>query len=115
MRINVKQCLGALTVLFLALPIWAGTQTSRRDTATLDVEQPTMIGTTQLKPGDYQLQARENENTLQVLHDGKVIAQVPCHWMELPKKAENSEVITMKNQVTQVEFSGRTEAITFNR
>ena len=114
MRINVKHCFSAFTVLLLALPIWAGTQT-RKDTAKFDVSQPTTIGTTQLKPGVYQLEAKESEDMLQVLHDGKLIATVPCHWTQLPKKADNSEVVTNANQVVQVEFSGRTEAVTFNR
>jgi hypothetical protein len=112
MRRIVKQFSGFLAVVLLALPVWAG---SHSDTAILEVDQPTMIGTAQLSPGTYQLQAKESGDTLQVLREGKVVATIPCHWTQLPKKAEASEVVTTKNQVTQVQFGGRTEAITFNR
>ena len=96
-------------VLILALPVWA-----RTDSALLSVSQPTTIGTKQLNPGDYQLRAEEGQPQVEVLRDGKVLAQVPCTWIELPAKASNSEVITNNNQVNQVEFEGRTKAITIN-
>ena len=65
--------------------------------------------------GNYQLRAEEGQSNLEIIHDGKVVATVPCSWMQLPSKAEYSEVQSNANQVTQVQFSGRTEAIQFNR
>jgi hypothetical protein len=66
-------------------------------------------------PGNYQLRAEEGQSELQVIHDGKVVATVPCHWTKLTNKPANSEVQINDNQVTQVQFGGRIEAIEFNQ
>ncbi|MGH9772527.1 MAG: hypothetical protein ACRD4Q_12655 [Candidatus Acidiferrales bacterium] len=106
---NTKLYLGGLAILLLALPGWA--RPSRTDTAQWDILQSATIGNTQLKPGNYQLKAQETANTLDVVRDGKVVAQAPCHWIQLPKKAQDTEVVMNKNQVVQVQFEGKTEAI----
>ena len=112
MHLHKARCyLIGFAVFFLTAPIWARPETARTDTAQWDNLQPTMIGTTQVKPGDYQLRAHETEDTLDVLRNGKVVAQVPCHWIELSKKAGNTEVVMNKNEVVQVQFQGRTEAV----
>lgn len=103
-----------LTVLafaFVTLPVWA----AHTDSMVWEPTQAITIGTTQVQPGHYELRAEEGQSNLQVIKDGKVIASVPCNWMQLPNKAEYSEVQSNGNQVTQVEFGGRTEAIQFNR
>ncbi|HTW22660.1 MAG TPA: hypothetical protein VMD78_03620 [Candidatus Baltobacteraceae bacterium] len=110
MRWSVKQYLGGIAVLCLALPVWA--RPEKPYTAEWDLSQTTTIGNTQIKPGTYTVEARANENTLDVLHDRKVVAQVPCHWIQLPQKASETEVETNNNQIVQVQFSGKTEAVT---
>jgi hypothetical protein len=109
MRRSAKQFLSGLTVLFLALPLWAGN--TKKYTAEWDASQATTIGNTQIKPGTYQVEAHPNQNTLDIVSDGKVIAQAPCHWIQLPQKATETQVETNNNQITQVEFAGKTEAI----
>lgn len=95
----------------MVLPIWAKPKAERTDTASWQPLDAVTIGTMQIQPGDYMLRAQESGKTLEVLHDGKVVAEVPCHWIELPKKAANTEVSTNENKVTQIEFAGRTEAL----
>ncbi|HEX4003777.1 MAG TPA: hypothetical protein VHX36_14090 [Candidatus Acidoferrales bacterium] len=108
MRCSAIKFLGGLAVLFLALPVWAGPKTL---TAEWEASQPTTIGNTQIKPGTYKVEAHPDQNTLDILSGGKVIAQASCHWIQLPQKASETEVETNNNQITQVEFAGKTEAI----
>ena len=99
---------GALAVLILVAPSLAS---PRKDTTDFNPTQPTTIGNTQLQPGQYTLEATEGQNQLQVLRDGKVVATVPCHWFQLPAKADNSEVLSNNNQVTEIRFQGRPQAV----
>ncbi|HEX4077017.1 MAG TPA: hypothetical protein VHX49_16575 [Candidatus Acidoferrales bacterium] len=109
MRRSAKQFLSGLSVLFLALPLWAGN--TKTYTAEWDASQATTIGNTQIKPGTYKVEAHPDQNTLDIVRDGKVIAQTPCHWIQLTQKASETEVETNHNQITQVEFAGKTEAV----
>ena len=107
MHLNYKKCLGGVALFALALPTWA----AHEDSTEWIVNQPATIGTTQVKPGTYEIRAEEGQSQLSVLSNGKVIAQVPCHWTQLPAKPQNSEVVMTSDKVTQVEFGGRTQAI----
>jgi hypothetical protein len=108
MHIRPKHCFTAVALFALAIPVWA-----RTDTAQLTVIQPTTIGTTQLKPGDYKLEVTPNATQLKVVNtdSGQTIAQVPCHWFQLQKKPDTTEVVTNNNQVIEVDFGGKTQAI----
>jgi hypothetical protein len=110
MRWSVIKYVGGLTVLSLALPVWA--RPDKPYTAAWQLTAATTIGNTQIKPGVYTVQAYAKQNTLEILRDNKVIAQLPCHWIQLPQKVLETEVETNPdNQIVQVEFSGKTEAI----
>jgi hypothetical protein len=109
MRWSAKQFLGGLAVLVFALAVWA--RPDKTYTAEWDTSQPAMIGHTQIKPGTYKVEVRANQNTLDIMRHGKIIAQTSCHWIQLPKKAQDTEVDTNNNQIVEVEFSGKTEAI----
>jgi hypothetical protein len=113
MGLTAKHYLGGVLILFLAVPSWAGSENTRTYTAHWTGHQGTKIGNTQIKPGEYTLKALENDNTLDVMQDGKVVAQVPCHWIQLAKKAPHTQVSANNDQIIQVEFEGRTEAIQF--
>ena len=106
-RIRASSFLVAVAGLALATSAWA----AHLDTTTFTATQPTTFGTKTLDPGDYELRAQESGNQLEVLRDGKVVAQVPVRWVTLPQKSSDSEVTTNNNVVQQVQFSGRTEAV----
>jgi hypothetical protein len=108
MRIHAKHVLAGLGVVFLTLPVWAHT-----NSADLQIDNPAVIGGTQLKPGQYELRVKDGATQVSVVQDGKVVAQVPCKWIQLPKKAENSEVTVSENRVSEIDFSGKTEAVQF--
>ena len=100
-----------VATLILTAPAWAGSTSSHKDSTAFDVAQATTIGSTHLQPGHYTFEANEDQSRLNVIKDGKVIATVPCHWVQLKKKANNSEVLSNGNQVNEVRFGGRTQAV----
>ena len=110
MKLHARHFLGVLIVVALSMPLWAHSSV-RTDSTPYDPMSAVMVGKTSLQPGHYRLKAKEGQSQLNILHDGKVIATVPCHWVQLPSKASNSEIFSDKHQVTRVEFRGREEAL----
>jgi hypothetical protein len=108
MFIRAKHLVTGVAAIFLAFPVWAHTETT-----TVGISNPTAIAGTQLAPGEYEVKVQDAANQVSVIRDGKVVAEVPCHWIQLPKKADSSEIILTKNQITQIDFRGKTEAIQF--
>lgn len=108
MRLRWKQFFSVLAIFAFSMVVWASTRTY---STRYDVTQMTQIGNTQLKPGRYMLKAKGAKDQLRVLHDGKLIATVPCHWVKLAKKAQYSEIMSNKDKVTRVEFRGQREAV----
>lgn len=108
MQVNLKKYLAVVAVFVFAAVVWASRRT---DSTAYDVTQRVEIGQTQLKPGHYTIKANESKDQLRVFHDGKVVATVPCHWVKLHRKANNSEILSNQDRVTRVEFKGRAEAV----
>ena len=106
-----RRYLSVFAFFLLTSPVWG----AHIDSMSWQPTEPTTIGSAQVMPGNYQLRAEEGESELEVIQDGKVMTKVPCRWTQLPNKAADSEVQTDNNQVTQVQFGGRSEAIQFNR
>jgi hypothetical protein len=106
MRPKMNQLLGLLSLLLLASPVWA-----RTDSAKFHADHDVTIGGKQLKAGDYELKIVENDSNLSVTQDGKLVAQVPVHWIQLQDKAHATEVELTENRVTEVDFAGKTQAV----
>jgi hypothetical protein len=106
MRNFAKYATTMAAVAVLSLPVWARTQS-----ATLIVEAPMQIGTTQLERGTYEIRASEGQDHVTVVKDGKAVVEVPCQWIQLNKRASQSEIVTSENRVTEIDFGGKTEAV----
>ena len=106
MRLKSNQLLATITLLTLAAPVWAHTRT-----ATAQITETTTIGSTQLKPGEYQLKVEDNANQLQIMQHGKVVAVVPVQWVQLPQKPSDTAILLDGNKITEVEFGGNTQAV----
>ena len=106
MRLKSIQLLAAFTLLTLAAPVWAHTRT-----ATAQITETTTIGSTQLKPGEYQLKVEDNANQLQIMQHGKVVAVVPVQWVQLPQNPSDTAILLDGNKITEVEFGGNTQAV----
>jgi hypothetical protein len=110
LRLNKGKVLAAFAFSLIALPVWA----AHSDSMSWQIKESTTMGSAQVKPGNYLFRAEEGQSELQLIQDGKVIARVPCRWTQLTKKAAYSEVLTQDNQIIEVQFAGRREAIQFN-
>jgi hypothetical protein len=108
MEIRTKTCLAVVAVLVLSLPIWA-----RTDSAQLVIDHPVTIGAQQLEPGSYDLKAKDGEKQINIVRadNGKIVATVPCEWVQLAQKARQTEVLFNADHVVEIDFSGKTEAV----
>jgi hypothetical protein len=106
MRPKISKLLCAITLLTLAVPVWARTHST-----TAYSDGTTTIAGTHLKAGDYQLKVEDNGTELQVVQEGKLVAHVPVQWVQLPNKAKTTEVMLDNNQITEVQFGGETQAV----
>jgi hypothetical protein len=100
----------ALALSFFSLPAWA----AHSDSLSWVLHETTTIGSAQVKPGNYLFRAEEGQSELQIIQGGKVVAKVPCIWTHLTTKASESEIQILDNQMIQLQFAGRREAIQFN-
>ena len=105
MRLRAKHCLAVIAVLTLTLPVWARTYKE-----TINPQKDTMIGSTQLKAGSYDLSGDPAKKELQIWENGKVMATVQGDWVKLPQKPQYSTVVSDGNRITQVQFSGNDQA-----
>lgn len=110
MRLRAHHYLSILAAsILVAVPVWAHT-----DSVQLQLDHPVTISGTQLKPGDYNLKVEDSGKDVNIFQDGNKIAQVPCKWVQLSKKAEYSDVQFTKNRITELDFHGKTQAVRFN-
>jgi hypothetical protein len=110
MRIRAARSFAALAVVLLALPVFAAKNPPGTKSAPFSIHEPTTIGQTQLKPGDYTLQAVDGQNEVDILQRGKIIGKATCHWIQLPAKAQSAVVLTDSGKVTQINFEGDVQA-----
>lgn len=106
MRLSVmRYVLGSFAALALVTTVQARTH---KDMWNLD--KTVTIGSTQVKPGTYQLNGDDAKKELTVLQNGKVIATASGEWVKLPKKADYTSVEMTGDKVTQVLFGGSDQA-----
>jgi hypothetical protein len=110
MRVRTMQSFAAVAVLLLAIPVFAA-KDAGVNKADFEIHDSITVGQTQLKPGQYSLQAVNGQNELSIVQNGKVIAKAPCHWIQLPAKASASQVESSEGKVTQVSFRGNLQAV----
>jgi hypothetical protein len=108
MRFRFLEVFAVLAVLALSAPVWARTKS-----VDVHLTEASTIGSTQLQPGEYQLKAEEGASQVSIVHRGKVVAEVPCHWVQLQSKPSQSQVLFTSNQITEVDFGGDTQAAQF--
>jgi hypothetical protein len=110
LRFSRGKYFAAFALSLISMPVWA----AHSDSMSWELHETTTIGIAQVKTGNYLFRAEEGQSELQIIQDGKVIAKVPCSWTHLTKKAPESEIEILNNQMIQVQFAGRREAIQFN-
>ena len=102
MRFN-KYYLVGLVFLTLTMPAWAKTYKQ-----SLILSDSKTIGSSQLKPGSYDLTADDSKMELNVLQNGKVIAAVQGQWVKTSDTTQGID--TQSDKITQVRFHGSGQA-----
>ena len=105
MHLNVKYYLVGLALLVTTIPVSA-----RTNKQSAVFTSNTSIGSTQLKPGSYDLSADDTKTELNISQNGKIIATVQGQWVKIPQKPRNSELDVDNNKVTQLRFRGNDQA-----
>jgi hypothetical protein len=105
----------AIAVLALmTLPTWAKNNPSAESIkTTIDLSSTVNFSpSTTLAPGQYQVVAEGNQAKFE--QNGKIIAEVPFSWKTLPSKAQHTEVLMNRDRITEIDVSGKTQAIEFS-
>jgi hypothetical protein len=108
MRIRFGSLLAAAAILALSAPAWA-----HRLGVSLDLSQAARIEGKQLPPGHDRLVANDKSNNVKIFRHDNLVATVDGHWVHKRTKPPYTDVILTKNQVSEIDFSGKTEAILF--
>lgn len=107
--LSILSVFAALTLM--SVPSWGKPSAKDSLSTTIDILSTTSIQNTQLQPGHYKVIAEGNEAKFE--RDGKVVAQVPCTLKTLSQKAQQSEFEIDHNRLTEIDVSGKTQAIDF--
>lgn len=109
----VSGFLGAVMALAIAMPALAGSRSNgeakHEMKASLTLPNAVMIGTQQLKPGDYRVIVKETQATF--MKDGKTVAQANIQWKDNSAKETVTSVVLDGNQLKEVRFGGKTQSI----
>jgi hypothetical protein len=99
-----------LTVM--TIPAWANSKSSDSQRVTIELGTTATLNGQTLEPGNYTVVAEGNQAKFE--QDGKVVAEAPCSWKTLSSKALNTDVVTNQNRITEIDISGKTQAIEFS-
>jgi hypothetical protein len=109
-----RRLLLLLTVPVLAvmtLPVWAKSNPKDSLSTTITISSTASLNSVTLAPGEYKVVAEGKQAKFE--RDGKLVAEAPCTWVTLSSKPPYSEVMTDHNRITEIDFSGKTQAIKF--
>jgi hypothetical protein len=106
MRNRYYDILFVAGLLTITAPLWG----ERTDVANLRFEKPVHFGAKTLDAGDYVIRGPESSKQLEVVKDGKVVAEVPCHWVQLDQRSPADEALMKNDSVNEIRFEGRTAA-----
>jgi len=107
-RRALKYFSATLAFAVVTLPVWARPESLK---STIVVSSPLKVGSSTLAPGHYDVIAEGNQAKFE--HGGKVVAEVSYTLKTLPSKAHGDEFIVDHDQITEIQFAGKTQAIDF--
>lgn len=96
---------------FMAVPSWAKSNSNGSLKTTIDLESTTTVRDKTLPPGQYKVIADGNEASFEL--NGKIVAEVPCSLKTLSSKAPQTAFVLDSNRLTEIQVSGKTQAIEF--
>lgn len=107
-RSSMSHALRAITVLALMMPFVASNSRgndSKKVRVTVALANDATIGGKELKAGEYDVKA--TPSSLQLLHNGKLVAESPVEWKDEQSKPRNSSVVTENGAVKEIHFAGK--------
>jgi hypothetical protein len=106
-RRGTNLLLPILVALLFAMPLAARDAGKSGKPTIVDVEvlNTITLGGKELKPGNYTVRA--DDTKVQLMVNGKVVAEAPVEWRDETKKPSYSQIVTTDNQVKEIHFSGK--------
>jgi hypothetical protein len=107
---RIAQFAAVAVVVAMLLPALAAPAGAKELKATLkaqiSVVNAVTLGGKELKAGTYWFVGGDTK--VQVLSDGKVIAEVPVQWQDSKTKSESSALVLEGTAVKEIRFNGKT-------
>ncbi|MDE3135378.1 MAG: hypothetical protein KGL59_02285 [Acidobacteriota bacterium] len=108
MRLRVSLLVSLACLFAMAAPALAKTLSTH-----VDLYHQSKILKLELKPGRYRFVANEASGQVKVIRNYKVIGTVKGRWVKLNKKSYYSEIVSSHNDIQEIYFSGKKEAVKF--
>jgi outer membrane lipoprotein-sorting protein len=109
-RRGLKQVVGILVVVALAMVARGVSANGSKTSATIDILTAASLNGKQLKPGTYTVTVDDTKVT--VAQNGKVMAEAPVEWKDESKKPSNSNVVINNDEVKEIHFGGKMRYVT---
>lgn len=97
---NIRGVFAVLALLALSVPALA-----KPFTTTIKLTNPSKLGSTQLKPGDYELIADDAKVVFKLR--GKVVAEAKAEWKDGDKKTDQTTLVLSGDVIKEIRFSGK--------
>lgn len=98
--------LAIIVGLTFALPMWA-----KPLKKSIELYSPARVGNKALLAGQYELIVGDKTATFE--KNNKVVAEIPYQLIRIAKASTDSLVFDEKGELTEIDFSGKSEAIEF--
>jgi len=111
---------GFLTRVLVGAMLLLSTDLFAANHGSLQLAEQVTVNGQSLQAGEYQVKwDGDGPNLdLRILRDGKLVATVPAHTIELPRKESQDSVLTRKNNdgtwsISEIHFGGKRYAFAF--
>jgi hypothetical protein len=104
--------IAAAIIAVITIPAFSKSNSTNSISVTITLAEKANVNTTTLDPGEYKVVAEGNQAKFE--KDGKVVAEVPCTLKTLSTKAPQTAAAIDHDQLTEIQVSGKTEAIEFS-
>jgi len=111
-RRSLPLFLAIMALTAMSVSVWAKNDSGDTITTNVKFTSTTMVGTTKLAAGEYKVIADGSKAKFQ--QGSKVVAEIPCTLKDFTGKINETTFVIDKNQLTEIQVSGKTKAIEFS-
>ena len=109
-RLLLFLSLAAFSLMILPAQGWSKPKDSV--STTISVGTTVTVNNKTLEPGQYKVVVEGN--TAKFERDGDIVTEASCTWKTLSSKSPYSDFMTDHNRITEIDFSGKNQAIVFS-